>query len=128
MNELNSYFTFASGILGFGLPAAVGIALAQKDAGEEEKGSMGPVTALIGDGSINYTVHALWTAAQQQVPVIIFVLRNEQYAILNLLRKRKIRPKCPGWICPASTLLRWREDTTLTLVVSRLRRTFATRT
>ena len=64
MNEPSSYFTFASGILGFGLPAAVGIALAQKDAGEDKKGSARPVTALIGDGSINYTIQALWTAAR----------------------------------------------------------------
>ena len=45
----------ASGGLGFGLPAAVGVALARPAA---------RVIALVGDGSAMYSIQALWTAVQ----------------------------------------------------------------
>ncbi len=100
MNEPQSYFTFASGILGFGLPAAVGIALAQKDLETTAKGAVRSVTALIGDGSINYTIQALWTAAQLQLPLVVFVLRNEQYAILKSFAEEENTPHVPGLDLP----------------------------
>jgi benzoylformate decarboxylase len=46
----------AGGGLGWGLPAAVGAQLAAPDR---------PVVALMGDGSMHYSITALWTAAQQ---------------------------------------------------------------
>lgn len=49
-----SYFFPAAGGLGFGMPAAVGVQLARPDR---------PVVALIGDGSANYGITALWSAA-----------------------------------------------------------------
>jgi Thiamine pyrophosphate enzyme, C-terminal TPP binding domain/Peptidase dimerisation domain len=50
----------ASGGLGWGLPAAVGVALAEKQ----------PVVCLIGDGSAMYSIQALWTAVQEKLPMI----------------------------------------------------------
>ncbi len=73
-----SYYSMASGGLGFGLPAAVGIALAERQAGRYRK-----VIAVIGDGSFQYSVQALWTAAQHKLPVLFVVPRNTEYAILK---------------------------------------------
>lgn len=69
-----SYYFPASGGLGFGMPAAVGVALAQPDR---------PVVAVVGDGSANYGITALWTAAQLRVPVTFLILRNGGYGALR---------------------------------------------
>ena len=58
------------------------------------------MSALYGDGSINYTIQALWTAAQLQLPVVIFVLRNEQYAILKSFAEEEQTPNVPGLDLP----------------------------
>lgn len=69
-----SYFFAAAGGLGFGMPAAVGIQLAHK---HERR-----VVAIIGDGSANYSITALWTAAYYKIPVIFIILRNGTYGAL----------------------------------------------
>lgn len=86
----SSYFT-ASGGLGFGLSAAVGVALADPSR---------PVLAAIGDGSLQYTVQALATAASLQVPVTVLVLDNCEYAILKWFAAREQTPKVPGLDLP----------------------------
>lgn len=69
-----SYFFPAAGGLGFGMPAAVGVGM----------GAPGrPVVAVIGDGSANYGITALWTAAQYEVPVTFVILRNGTYGALK---------------------------------------------
>lgn len=70
----SGFLTMASGVLGYGLPAAVGVKLAQPNR---------PVVALIGDGSSMYAIQALWTAAQEQTPVTFVILDNGQYAALR---------------------------------------------
>ncbi|MFK3980949.1 benzoylformate decarboxylase [Micromonospora sp. NPDC050397] len=90
-----SYFTTASGGLGFGLPAAVGIALAQRVTGQRR-----PVIAVIGDGSFQYSVQALWTAAQQRLPVIFVVPVNRQYGILKAFARFKETDGVPGLDLP----------------------------
>jgi benzoylformate decarboxylase len=65
-----SLFFPAAGGLGFGLPAAVGVALA--DPGR-------PVVAVLGDGALQYGVAGLWKAAQLRLPVTFLVLRNGGY-------------------------------------------------
>ncbi|RIW50816.1 benzoylformate decarboxylase [Micromonospora endophytica] len=90
-----SYFTMASGGLGYGLPAAVGIALAQRDTGRHR-----PVVAVIGDGSFHYSVQALWTAAQLRLPLVIMVPVNQQYAILKAFAELKQTPGVPGLDLP----------------------------
>jgi len=62
-----------SGGLGWGLPAAVGVALGKPDA---------KVIGLIGDGSSMYSIQALWSAAQHALPITFIILRNRRYAAL----------------------------------------------
>ncbi|MGC5018329.1 benzoylformate decarboxylase [Micromonospora sp. DT47] len=90
-----SYFTMASGGLGYGLPAAVGIALAERDSGRGR-----PVIAVIGDGSFHYSVQALWTAARLRLPVVVLVPVNQQYAILKSFADFKSTPGVPGLDLP----------------------------
>ena len=61
----------SSGVLGYGLPAAVGVALAERDEGTDRK-----IIAIIGDGAANYVIQALWTAAQQKLDILFVVPRN----------------------------------------------------
>ncbi|SHE79108.1 benzoylformate decarboxylase [Kaistia soli DSM 19436] len=69
-----SYYFGAAGGLGFAMPAAIGVQLAEPDR---------QVIALIGDGSANYSVTALWTAAQHDVPVVFVIMRNGTYGALR---------------------------------------------
>ena len=68
-----SYFFARGGGLGWGMPAAVGVALAQDQ----------PVLAVVGDGSAMYSPQALWTAARHNLPVVFAVVNNRQYLILK---------------------------------------------
>ena len=90
-----SFFTMASGGLGFGLPAAVGIALAERHTGRSR-----PVIAVIGDGSFHYAVQALWTAAREQLPVVFVVPVNHEYAILKSFAELLRTPRVPGLDLP----------------------------
>jgi benzoylformate decarboxylase len=74
MTQPNSFFFPAAGGLGFGLPAAVGVQLALPER---------RVVAVIGDGSANYGITALWSAAQYEVPVIFIILKNGTYGALR---------------------------------------------
>lgn len=67
------FFTCASGGLGFGLPAAVGVAL--------NRGRQ--VLALIGDGSAMYTIQGLWSAVELGVDVRFLIINNQGYAALD---------------------------------------------
>ncbi len=69
-----SFYSVRTGILGFGLPAAVGLQLAHPDR---------RVVCPVGDGSIQYSIQALWTAVQCNAPVIFIVLRNADYSALK---------------------------------------------
>ena len=73
------FLSAAMGGLGFGLPAAVGVKMAQPDR---------PVVAILGDGSTMYAVQALWSAAKYGVGVLIVVMANGRYAIMDQLAKR----------------------------------------
>ncbi len=73
MLEPDSFHTCASGGLGHGLPAAVGVALGRPDR---------KVIGLIGDGSSMYSIQALWTAAELAVPVAFIIVNNGSYQAL----------------------------------------------
>lgn len=73
-----SFYTMASGGLGYGMPAAVGVAL-----GRQRKGMAGRTIALIGDGSSMYSIQALYTAAQLALPITFVILNNRRYAALQ---------------------------------------------
>ncbi|TWH31480.1 MULTISPECIES: benzoylformate decarboxylase [unclassified Aminobacter] len=68
------FFTTASGGLGYGLPAAVGVALTRPDQ---------PVIAIIGDGSSLYAIQSLWSAVDQDVDLLVVILNNGGYAALK---------------------------------------------
>jgi benzoylformate decarboxylase len=73
MLEPDSFHTCASGGLGHGLPAAVGVARGRR----ERK-----VIGLIGDGSAMYSIQALWTAAELRLPVAFIIVNNASYQAL----------------------------------------------
>ncbi len=69
-----SFFGLRGGGIGWGLPAALGVKLAQPDR---------PVVALVGDGSAMYTNQALWTAAHDGIAVVYVLFNNSSYRILK---------------------------------------------
>jgi benzoylformate decarboxylase len=74
LSRQGSYYFSASGGLGFGLSAAVGVQLARPER---------QVVCVLGEGSAQYAITAFWTAAAYQVPVKFLVLRNGEYSILK---------------------------------------------
>lgn len=91
LTEQGSYFFAAAGGLGFGMPAAVGIQLAHPDR---------RVVAIIGDGSANYSITALWTAAQYKIPVIFIILKNGTYGALRWFADVLKAENVPGMDVP----------------------------
>jgi benzoylformate decarboxylase len=90
-----SFFATASGGIGWAVPAAVGVALADR-----ERGVSRPVIGLIGDGSFQYSVQALWTAAQHELPIVYVVMRNGEYSILKSFAVLEQTPGVPGLDLP----------------------------
>lgn len=86
-----SYYFPAAGGLGFGLPGAVGVAMAQPGR---------PVACVVGDGSANYGITALWTAAQHRVPLTVVLLRNGTYGALRWFGGLLGVPDAPGLDIP----------------------------
>jgi benzoylformate decarboxylase len=74
LDQPGSFYSVRTGILGFGLPTAVGLQL-----GDPGRRVVWPV----GDGSIQYSIQTLWSAVQYQAGVIFVVLRNGDYSALK---------------------------------------------
>jgi benzoylformate decarboxylase len=74
MQEQGSYYFAAAGGLGFVMPAALGVQLAEPSR---------RVIAVVGDGSANYSITALWTADRYKIPVIFLILKNGTYGALR---------------------------------------------
>jgi benzoylformate decarboxylase len=74
MRGQDSFYTMASGGLGYSLPSAVGISLARPDI---------RTVCLIGDGSAMYSIQALWTAAQRHLPLTVVVINNQGYGAMR---------------------------------------------
>jgi benzoylformate decarboxylase len=74
MRGQDSFYTMASGGLGWSLPAAVGMALGRPGV---------RTVCLIGDGSAMYSIQALWTAAQRKLPVTVVVINNSGYGAMR---------------------------------------------
>ncbi len=74
ITEPGTFFTCASGGLGHGLPAAVGVALARPDA---------KVIGLLGDGSAMYSIQGLWSAAELGLPIAFIIVNNGSYRALE---------------------------------------------
>jgi benzoylformate decarboxylase len=69
-----AYFGNISGGIGWGIAAAVGVQLAQPAR---------RVVAILGDGSAMYSIQALWSAANQKLPVIFVICNNGGYRIIK---------------------------------------------
>ena len=91
----DTYYTFASGALGWGSPAAVGVALAEKKAGTDR-----PVVAVIGDGAFQYSVQDVYTAVQLKLKLVFVVPCNGEYAILKEFAVLEKTPNVPGLDLP----------------------------
>ncbi len=71
--DRDGFYTCASGGLGHGLPAAIGIALARP----RDK-----VIALLGDGSSMYAIQGLWSASQLALGITFVIIKNQRYEAL----------------------------------------------
>jgi benzoylformate decarboxylase len=68
------YHALASGGIGWGLPASVGVSLANPHRS---------VVCFSGDGSAMYSIQALWTAAHHQLPLSVVICNNGGYRIIK---------------------------------------------
>ena len=74
------HLTAAGGSLSWGMGAALGVQLARPHA---------RVVDVVGDGSFQFGIQALFTAVQQQLPVIYVVIDNASYAAVRAALKRQ---------------------------------------
>jgi thiamine pyrophosphate-dependent acetolactate synthase large subunit-like protein len=73
MRDEDSYLGRSGGEgLGYGLPASLGAAIAQRDSGRL-------VVDIQPDGDLMYTPEALWTAAHHKLPLLIVMHNNRTY-------------------------------------------------
>lgn len=92
LGEPGSFYSVRSGILGFGLPAAIGLQLARPDR---------RVICVVGDGSAQYSIQALWSAVQSKTPVVFVVVRNGNYSALKGFREfTQVGKNVPGMDIP----------------------------
>jgi benzoylformate decarboxylase len=85
--ERETFYTCASGGLGHGLPAAVGVALARPGR---------KVIGLLGDGSAMYSIQGLWSAAELQLPIAYIVVNNSSYRALEEFGRHFAIDALPG--------------------------------
>lgn len=74
-DEPGSFYGIRGGALGWAMPGALGVKLANPDR---------PVVAVVGDGASMYTVQALWTAARYHIPVTYVICNNRSYRVLKV--------------------------------------------
>ena len=97
MRGQDSFYTMASGGLGYSLPASVGMAL----------GRPGRRTVcLIGDGSAMYSIQALWTAAQRKLPLTVVVINNSGYGAMRSFSQVMQVRNVPGLDLPGIDFVR----------------------
>jgi benzoylformate decarboxylase len=68
------YFSAANGGLGFGLAGSIGLRMGFPDR---------PVVGIVGDGASMYTIQSLWSAARYGVGVLLIVMANGAYAVMD---------------------------------------------
>ena len=73
--EPHDWLSLTGGAIGYGLPAAVGAAVACPDR---------KVICLEGDGAAMYTIQALWTMAREELDVCTIIFSNRKYQILQV--------------------------------------------
>ena len=87
MRGADSFYTMASGGLGYSLPASVGVALARPGR---------RIVCLIGDGSAMYCIQAIWTAAQRRLPITFVVMNNSGYGAMRAFSQIMQAHRPPG--------------------------------
>ena len=70
----HTWLNNCGGSIGYGMPAAIGAAIACPDR---------KVMALTGDGSAMYTVQSLWTMARENLDITVLIFANRSYQILR---------------------------------------------
>jgi acetolactate synthase I/II/III large subunit len=83
----HDWLTLTGGAIGYGIPAAVGAAVAAPDR---------PVLSLESDGSAMYTISGLWTQARENLDVTTVIYNNGAYDILRLELQRVGAGSAPG--------------------------------
>ncbi len=97
-DEPGSFYSVPNGVLGFGLPAAVGLQLANPSR---------RVVCPVGDGSIQYSIQALWSAVQYNAAVLFIVLRNGDYtALKSFCDFTKVGRNVPGMDIPGIDMVK----------------------
>ncbi len=92
LSRPGSYYFTSSGGLGFAIAAAVGVQLAQPSR---------PVVCVLGEGSAQYGITALWTAVAYNLPVTYLVTKNDEYSILKWFAMLEQVSGAPGLDLPA---------------------------
>jgi acetolactate synthase-1/2/3 large subunit len=77
--QANTYVGAASGAMGYGMPAAIGVQLAQPDK---------TVVSLSGDGGLMMTVQELETAVRLKLPIIALVFNNNMYGSIRMHQEK----------------------------------------
>jgi benzoylformate decarboxylase len=72
-----------NGGLGFGVAGSIGLRMGDPDR---------PVVAVVGDGSSMYAIQALWSAAHYEVGVLLIVMANGRYAVMDGLARSRNAP------------------------------------
>ncbi len=83
-----AYFSTASGSLGYGLPAAVGCALATPGR---------RVVAIIGDGSSYYSIQGIWTAVEHRLPITFIIVNNGGYGSMKAFAQQYGSKRSPSF-------------------------------
>jgi acetolactate synthase-1/2/3 large subunit len=83
----HDWLTLTGGAIGYGIPTAVGAAVAAPDR---------PVLCLESDGSAMYTISGLWTQARENLNVTTVLYDNSAYDILRIELQRVGAGSAPG--------------------------------
>ncbi|MEZ0363039.1 acetolactate synthase large subunit [Mycobacterium sp. pUA109] len=83
----HDWLSLTGGAIGYGIPTAIGAAVAAPDR---------PVLCLESDGSAMYTISALWTLARENLDVTVVIYRNNAYDILRVELQRVGAEAAPG--------------------------------
>jgi acetolactate synthase-1/2/3 large subunit len=83
----HDWLTLTGGAIGYGIPTAVGAAVAAPDR---------PVLSLQSDGSAMYTISGLWSQARENLNVTTVIYNNGAYDILRLELQRVGAGSAPG--------------------------------
>lgn len=95
IDKPDTFYTFASGGLGWTMPASIGLSI-----GEKMMNRNRPVICLIGDGSFQYSLQSLFTGVQHKTHVIYIVFQNNEYGILKEFALLEKTPNVPGLDLP----------------------------